>query len=352
MNVLFLPHLRERRSNATRVSHHRVAASASLGVLVLALLGEVVWVVVAAPAIAAAASPPLAISVASPGGLPDACAPGNLVAFARPLVVRADQWICGDVDAYGGEVQVLGRVGGSVTVFGGSVRIVGEVDGNVTAFGGDIDFAPRARVAGDVRTWGGTIHHATAALIYGDVERGDRLASAYGSRWLGFSGPWTFPWPWILGWTVLAAIVVTLFPERTMRIGMVARRAVMRSLVVGLLTAILGLGLIAILFATCIGIPISLLVMAGLLAGWALGTVAVGLWLGERLVPALAPREQSPLLPAVIGMALLAGVESLPAIGGAIAVVASSVGLGAALLSRFGAQRSGLPVPVSVPPLS
>jgi hypothetical protein len=352
MNVLFLSHLRERRSNATRVSHHRLAASASLGALALALLGEAVWGIVAAPAFAAATSPPRASSVVSPTGLPDACAPGNLVSFAHPLVVRADQWICGDVDAYGGGVQVLGHVGGSVTVFGGSIRIVGQVDGNVTAFGGDIDFAPRARVAGDVRTWGGTIHHATAALIYGDVERGDRLASTYGSRWLGFSGPWTFPWPWILGWTVLAAIVATLFPERTVRVGMVARRAVMRSLVVGLLTAILGLGLIAVLFATCVGIPISLLVTAGLLAGWALGTVAVGLWLGERLVPALAPRGQSPLLAAVIGMALLAAVESLPAIGGAITIIASSVGLGAALLSRFGAQRSGLSVPVSAPPLS
>jgi hypothetical protein len=352
MNVLFLPHLRERRSSATRVSHHRIVASASLGALALALLGEVVWVVVAAPAIAAAASPPRAISVVSPGGLPDACAPGNLVSFAHPLVVRANQWICGDVDAYGGEVQVLGHVGGSVTVFGGSVRIIGEVDGNVTVFGGDIDFAPHARVSGDVRTWGGTIHHASVALIYGNVERSDRLASTYGSRWPWVAGPWTFPWPWILGWTVLAAIVVTLFPERTMRVAMVARRAVVRSLIVGLLTAILGLGLIAILFATCVGIPISLLVMAGLLAGWVLGTVAMGLWLGEHLVPALAPRGQSPLLPAVVGMALLAAVESLPAIGAAIAVIASSVGLGATLLSRFGARRSGLSVPVSVPPLS
>jgi hypothetical protein len=344
------PHPHERRRHA--------AVSASLVALAVALLGGAVWFVFAALAVVPAASAagaaddvPLLPGAASPGGPPDVCVPGNVVSFARPLVVRADQWVCGDADAYGGEVRVLGHVGGSVTVVGGSVRVAGEVDGNVTAFGGDVDLLPGARVAGDVRTWGGTIHRATAALVYGNVERSDRLASVNGPGWFGFT-PWQFSWPWILGWTLLAAIIITLFPERTGRVQQVVRRATIRSLVVGLLSAVLGLGLAAILFATCVGIPIALLVIAGLASGLVLGTVAVGLWLGERLVRAVSPREEAPLLAAVLGMALLAGFESLPGIGMAVAVVAGSVGLGAALLSRFGAQRSGLVVPAPAPPLT
>jgi cytoskeletal protein CcmA (bactofilin family) len=343
---------RNSASDAAGGSHRPALPAAPLAlveILALTLLGGVLLFVANPPGTAATAS--LDVSAAPPFAAPPlGCVSGNLVAFARALVVGADQSICGDVDTYGGSVTVLGRVGGNVTAFGGSVSILGEVDGNVTAFGGSVDLAPGARVAGDVRTWGGGFHRASGAFISGDVERGDRIASAYGAHWLGFSGGWSFPWPWILGWSVLAAVVITLFPERTARVRIVARRAAMRSLVVGLLTALLGIALAGVLFATCIGIPISLLVMAALLAGWVLGTVAVGLWLGERVVHAMAPRAQSPLLPAVVGVALLTGAELIPCVGGAVAVIASSLGLGAALLSRFGAQRSGLPMPLPSPP--
>jgi hypothetical protein len=326
-------------------SPHAMVATAA-AVIALALLGGTFAFLVSMPARALAAADAPAV----PAVWPTDCIPGNLVGFAHTLIVPARQWLCGDVDAFGGGARVLGRIDGSVTTFGGPITVAGEVDGNVTAFGGDIDLAPTARIMGDVRTWGGTLHRAATALVFGNVERGDRLAGVYGSRWVGLSGPWSFPWPWVVGWALLAAVVTTLFPDRTVRVQMVARHAAVRSLVVGVLTAILGLGLVAFLFVTCFGIPISLLVLAVLVAGLVLGNVAVGLWLGERIVRTTAARQQSPLLPALVGVAILASAESIPALGGAIAFIVSSLGLGAALLSRFGARRPSLPVPAATPP--
>ncbi|GAC1447457.1 MAG: hypothetical protein PVSMB4_02910 [Ktedonobacterales bacterium] len=318
----------------------------------LTLPVALVWlVIVAGPQDAAAAPVPAQVPARSGGQLPLVCDGGNRVTYGRSLLIEGGEWICGDADSYGGSVTVLGHVGGNVTAFGGSVNVAGEVDGNVTALGGSVRLLGGARVGGDVQTWGGSIHREPQAVVLGNVERGDRMARMADMRWLGGGRDWTFPWPWLVAWSLLAAIVVTLFPERTARVRMVARHAALRSVVVGLLTAVLGVGLAAVLFATCIGIPISLLVVGGLLAGWVLGTVAVGLWLGEQIVHAVAPHEHSPLLTAVVGVALLAGLETVPCLGGAVALFASSLGLGAALLSRFGTQRSSWHTPLPAPPL-
>ncbi|HEV7128095.1 MAG TPA: polymer-forming cytoskeletal protein, partial [Ktedonobacterales bacterium] len=279
-----------------------------------------------------------------------ACTAGHLEAYAHPLVVGVTQWLCGDADAYGGAITVLGRVSGNVTAFGGGVRISGQVDGNVLAVGGDVVLEPGARVAGDVAAWGGTTHREADVLVDGTIDRGDRAVGALRAKWFGPSGAWSFPWPALLAWSLLAALTITLFPERTARVRVVARRAAVRSLAVGLLTTVLGVILIAVLFASCIGIPISLLVTMALLAGWVLGTVAVSLWLGDTLVGLVAPRMPSRLLRALVGVALLTGLESIPGVGGAIAVLASGIGLGAALLSRFGGRRAVLPAGTAVAP--
>jgi hypothetical protein len=154
----------------------------------------------------------------------------------------------------------------------------------------------------------------------------------------------------MLAWAVLAAIVVTLAPERTLRVSAVARRAAWRSLAVGVLSVVLGGTLAAVLFATCVGIPVSLLLLGVLLLAWMLGTVALGIWLGDHVVRAIAPNEHSPLLAAVVGAALLAGIETVPWIGGGVSVIAGSVALGAALLGRFGSQRTPTRHALAAPP--
>lgn len=289
-------------------------------------------------------------AVAATGPAADSCTAGNVVVYAHSLVIAPNEWICGDADAYGGSVRVQGHVSGSVTAVGGSVVVSGEVDGDITAFGGSVTLLSGARVAGDVDAWGGASHVNPAAVVSGNVERSDRLASAAGAVLPSMQAHPGLPWPWVLGWSLLAAIIITLFPERTWRVRSVVGGAALRSGAVGLLTCVLGLGLAGLLFFTCIGIPISLLLLVSLLAAWVLGSVAAGLWLGERILRALAPGEHAPVLPAVVGMAVLAGAEIIPCVGGAVTVIAGCIGLGAALISRFGSARHALSLPAPVPP--
>lgn len=318
--------------HATRTPHHIALFALPL----LAFFG-LLSLLALAPVPASTLAAPLTRASTSPAG-EATCTPGNLVSYGRPLIVAAGRWICGDADAYGASVRVEGHVSGNVTALGGGVFVSGEVDGNVTALGGNVEMAPGARVAGDVWAAGGTSRRSPGATVYGSVERSDRVASTFGGPVPGITNRWRFPWTWILGWSAVAALIATVFPERTARIGTVAGHLAVRSVVVGILTTVLGVSLAALLFATCVGIPVSLVVVAVLLVGWVLGTVAVGQWLGERVMRTVAPGKHATVLRAVLGVALLAGVESIPAVGAIVTVAVSSLALGATLLSRFGAR--------------
>jgi hypothetical protein len=279
------------------------------------------------------------------------CTPGNVVVYGRSLIVPATDWICGDADVYGGSARVLGHVSGNVVALGGSVTVGGEVDGNVTAFGGSVTLAGTARVAGDVQAWGGHVTHQPGATVAGNIESGDRMRDFAGGLFPSAATSWHFPAFWLLGWAVLAALVATLLPERTARVRQVARAAAGRSLAIGVLTALLSAGLAGLLFATCVGIPLSFLLLLSLLAAWVLGTVAISLWLGERLLSLVAVRKPSPVLAAVVGAMVLAIAESIPALGAALGTVVSCVGLGAALLSRFGGRFPAPPQHSPAPPV-
>ncbi|HLY32523.1 MAG TPA: hypothetical protein VKQ36_15975, partial [Ktedonobacterales bacterium] len=58
---------------------------------------------------------------------PPVCTSGGERAFGSSIVVTSDEWICGNVDAYGGNVTVLGRVSGDVQAIRGDVTVLGEV---------------------------------------------------------------------------------------------------------------------------------------------------------------------------------------------------------------------------------
>ncbi len=330
------PHPRHRRP-ASRLLRGAALLATTLAAILVVLLG---WALIP-PAFALAAPPqsPSSPHAPIPGTQTDSCTSGAVTGYGQSVLVAARSWICGDASAYGGSVTVDGHVSGNVAAFGGGVIVGGQVDGSVAAVGGDVTLEPGARVGGDVDSWGGTVRRQSDALVAGGINRGQWVFSSFGGTWLGFARQWAFPWSWVIGWSLVAALIVTILPERTARVGMVARRATVRSFSVGLLTAILGLALAGVLFVTCVGIPISLVLVLVLLVAWALGTVAVGLGVGGAVLRVIAPRVRSPRVRAIVGVVLLGGVESIPCVGGAIAALVSILGLGATLLSRFGSPR-------------
>src|SRR5262249_3985189 len=116
----------------------------------------------------------------------------------------------------------------------------------------------------------------------------------------------------IIIWMLLAAALAHWFPQRTLRVGEVMFANLPRSLAVGALSWVLGLILAVILALTILGIPLTLAILLVLAAGCVLGNVAIGWLIGRGILQRVARRDHSPVLEAVVGIAILTLIESIP----------------------------------------
>jgi cytoskeletal protein CcmA (bactofilin family) len=249
--------------------------------------------------------------------------------------------VAGDVTAYGGNINLTpsGRVDGGISSYGGRVEVAGLVRGNVSSYGGGITLDDTARVFGDVKSYGGGIAQVPGAQVRGDVER-DHPSGFSLSNLSLFNPPgFTFPVASIIIWMLVAAALAHWFPQRTLRVGEVMFSALPRSLAIGALSWILGLILAAILALTIIGIPLTIAIVLVLVLGGVIGNVAMGWFLGRLILQRIARGEHSPVMEAMVGVAILAVIESIPFLGAMLGIFIALLGVGATLLSRFGSRR-------------
>jgi hypothetical protein len=113
----------------------------------------------------------------------------------------------------------------------------------------------------------------------------------------------------------------------------------------GVLCAIFGAILAVGLVFTCVGIPVALLIAVSLVVASVIGTIALGLWLGERLLGQTANSRRASVFPALVGVTLLALAQTVPCVGDIVTVLTSCTGLGASLLAVLYARRRAVWTP-------
>src|SRR5579859_591420 len=268
------------------------------------------------------------------------CASGDRTVWGDSLTVRGSDQICGNVDVYGGSAIVNGGVTGNVTVVGGSAIVNGAVTGNVTAVGGSIILGASADVGGNVDALGGDVRKAPTAIVGGNIEHGYVFHGVSPLSWLGFTGGFVIHWWNMLFWGLAGALAAIFFPHQLRTVRSVVRRAPVMSFVAGLATLVIGVVVALVLFITCIGIPVALVLGIAMWLAWVLGTVAIGLWIGEGLFRLSGSPDRSPVLASVMGVLLLTVCESVPCVGGILGLAAGCTGLGASALALLHTRRA------------
>jgi cytoskeletal protein CcmA (bactofilin family) len=284
------------------------------------------------------------------GGAAPQCAHQDKVTFGESVAIDEQAWICGDVTAYGANVVVRGHIDGEVRAIDGNITVLGDVTGNVMTLGGQIALGPLAHVTGDVQVIGGAVHREQGAQVDGQIRRETELApmaSAIGRDLL--AQPRFSLWM-LLFWALAGALFGITLPGRLARIRAILFTQTAPNLLMGLALLIAALTLIVALALTVIGVVFAAPLALALWIAWAFGTVAVGAWLGDRLSASLQRKRAAPLPPimtAALGTALLGALEQLPWVGLPLALLAGSLGLGAALrlalfsrLPRLAATRA------------
>jgi len=273
------------------------------------------------------------------------CTAQDTGAFRQSISIGSDQHVCGNVVVVGGDMTIAGMVDGNVTLVSGSGVISGTINGSVTAVDANLRLQHGADVGGDIHVVGGSIQRASGVIVGGSVDRGIDPQHILPPFWQGTGSPYTFPWSHLLFWVLASIAVTALFPRHVALVRQAARGSLVPAFVMGVVCAIFGAILAVGLVFTCVGIPLALLIAVSLVVASVIGTIALGLWLGERLLGQPANGRRASVFPALIGVTLLALAQTAPCVGGIVTVLTSCTGLGASLLALLYARRRAVWTP-------
>lgn len=226
----------------------------------------------------------------------------------------------------GGDVQVNGTVREGLLASGGKVTLNGAVGRDVKINGGELRIGPRAQITGNLRyrVPAKNVHIDPAARISGTVT-----ALHVSRPW----GPGPFHLLWMLGFLVVGAIVVALFPRFTEEAAGILPQSPGLSALVGVGWIILVPIAICIAVITIIGIPLALVATAVYFLLLYLGRTTIAVWLGRRVLGARAlAGRQGVLVNFLVGGFILLVVGIIPLIGSWLMVIATVLGLGTVLL--------------------
>jgi uncharacterized protein YacL len=151
----------------------------------------------------------------------------------------------------------------------------------------------------------------------------------------------------ILALAALALVVAMFWPKGIERLGQTAMHQPVPVFLVGLLSWVVGLGLLVVLAITICLIPVALLVGLALLVAVLLSWVMAGWLIGRKLLAMLNLRNVTVVAEAAVGTLVLAVVYFLvgilPCTEFIFGMLIVSLGLGAIVLTRFGTRPYPVP---------
>lgn len=255
----------------------------------------------------------------------------------------------------GRDLVVEGEARSHAVALDGSATVTGRIDGDLIVLGGDATLGPSSRVGGDVYVLGGTLHAAAGADIGGRSvaypEASDLWVALLEGPALGHSATSRL----VLGaklallafWILVLLLVFATSRRELLATSEAVRDEPFRSFFVGL-TGIAALLLTALFFSAFAGallsVPLLVLVavVALLLRFWGMVAVfhALGAWLHHAAQKRKRRRPSPPITLAFWGLLTLGLIKLLPYLGVWIWSMATFIGVGAALTTKFGRREA------------
>lgn len=251
--------------------------------------------------------------------------------------------------AIGRDLILDGEAKADVAAIEGSVSISGSVTGDVVVLGGDARLSPSARIAGDVFVLGGTISAAPGAQIDGRSVSYRNASVAWMTLLEGPSLGLESRSTVVVGaklallaaWSALLMLLFAVCGRQLISTADEIKGEPFRGFATGLV-GVLALVLTALFFSAfagaLIGVPLLVLVVLAALALKLWGMVAVFYALGDYLLTRVLRRRMRPASAATLGLLLLGLVKFVPYLGVWTWTVATLIGVGATLATKFGSR--------------
>lgn len=251
--------------------------------------------------------------------------------------------------AIGRDLILDGEAQADVAAIEGSVSISGSVTGDVVVLGGDARLSTSARIAGDVFVLGGTISAAPGARIDGRSVSYRNASVAWMTLLEGPSLGLESRSTVVVGaklallaaWSALLMLLFAACGRQLISTADEIKVEPFRGFATGLV-GVLALVLTALFFSAfagaLIGVPLLVLVVLAALALKMWGMVAVFYALGDFLLTRVLRRRMRPASAATLGLLLLGLVKFVPYLGVWAWTVATLIGVGATLATKFGSR--------------
>ncbi len=231
----------------------------------------------------------------------------------------------------------------SVVTIGGQITVKGSVEKSAVAIGGSVVLTKTAIVKGNVVSLGGVIVMARDAEVGGDLTEinssnlYETLATALSSEWEG--------WSWIfavislsifLVILVLALLISALLPKPVRIVSEAIRENTFKVVLCGILGLVLIAPLALLLTISVVGIALIPLEVIVVVCSVLLGFIAVGKLIGAKVLRLFKRPDSGIVRETFWGLLILWLIGWIPYIGWMVKAIAIVIGLGAALVSRFG----------------
>ena len=279
---------------------------------------------------------------------------GDQVIIGNTFTLESGETLDGNLLIIGGTAStaVDSEVTGDILLIGGTLSVNGSVIGDIVSIGGFVKLEDEAVVNGRLTTVGASLARSPLAQINGGIseETLDGLDfSSLDDQLLIPSIPQRSPLARILTAAIeslalaaLAVLVGLLLPKKMKN---AAAELVERPMVtggIGLLTVVVAPVILVLLAITIILLPVSLLAALSLALMSLFGFIIVGYEVGVRF-SALFKDIWHPSISAGVGtliLSLVTGIAAvIPCVGWVLGFIATVMGLGAVITSRFGSDR-------------
>ena len=275
---------------------------------------------------------------------------GFVFALGEHRMVGADAVATGLV-TFGTDVEIDGTVSGDLLLIGGDLTVRGMVEGGIIVIGGDVRLLDGAVVRKDVFALGGEVYRADGATVAGRVRDSTYWEDQFAREWE--RGGWTFwrtMWArsWVgflIGWFALIVLgYLSLHFLRTpiLHIGEAVSHRFWITLAIGLAAVVIAGPLAVLLAMTGLGILVIYPLAVAYVVAAFLGFVALSILLEGVLARAfhLSVKQGSTLF--LLSTLIITAVRMIPFVGETTTVIISLIGIGAAVLTRFGVAKTHL----------
>lgn len=303
--------------------------------------------------------------------------------------VKINGNITEDLVVIGGRVTVLGNIGDDLRIIGGDVTIYGNVGDDLIMIGGVADVSKKSTIGGSINVGAGyltlegevkkDLYGGVGMLVLGGIVGGDVIVTveekldlsehAYIGGDLKYSGLIEMDIPEgvvvgevtfnqfdteeelekvtsayfiyrvisYLSLLLLLFVFVMLAPRALIKAGNTTKENVLKTLGMGVLTAIVGFVGSILLMVTVIGIPLGLIIFAFLFVALYISRIFVAAWLASYVVN-YAKKKKYLKLHLFFGMAVALLVYYLiamiPYIGWFISLILFLIGLGSLVMMK------------------